>query len=78
MARACRIHNIKHFREIRGSLDLSNVFVLATGPLTSDIISQSDRVSIEFISPPTRIWGSIYVGTRRTFVTEDFRVGVKN
>ena len=54
------------------------VLVFATGPLTSDIISQSDRVSIEFISPPTGIWGSIYVGTRRTFVTEDFKVGVKN
>ncbi len=54
----------KHFREIKGPLDPSNILVFATGPLTSDIIPQSGRVSIGFISPLTGIWGSTHVGTR--------------
>ncbi|BDR93554.1 aldehyde ferredoxin oxidoreductase family protein [Vulcanisaeta souniana] len=54
----------KHLRGIKGPLDPSNILVFATGPLTSDIIPQSGRVSIGFISPLTGIWGSTHVGTR--------------
>ncbi len=52
----------KHLRGgIKGPLDPSNILVFATGPLTSDIIPQSGRVSIGFISPLTGIWGSTHV-----------------
>ncbi len=48
--------------------------MFAAGPLTSDIIPQSGRVSIGFISPLTGIWGSTHVGTR--FAYELKRAGL--
>jgi len=54
----------RRFRDIKGPLDQSNVLVFASGPLTSELIPQSGRVSIGFISPLTGIWGSAHVGTR--------------
>ncbi|MCG2865828.1 MAG: aldehyde ferredoxin oxidoreductase family protein [Vulcanisaeta sp.] len=54
----------KRFRDIKGPLDPSNILVFASGPLTSELIPQSGRVSIGFISPLTGVWGSTHVGTR--------------
>ena len=54
----------KRFRDIKGPLDPSNTLVFASGPLTSELIPQSGRVSIGFISPLTGVWGSTHVGTR--------------
>ncbi|MGC8608130.1 MAG: aldehyde ferredoxin oxidoreductase N-terminal domain-containing protein, partial [Vulcanisaeta sp.] len=63
----------KRLREIKGPLDPSNVLVFASGPLTSDLIPQSGRVSVGFISPLTGIWGSAHIGTR--FAYEMKRAG---
>ncbi|ADY01447.1 Aldehyde ferredoxin oxidoreductase [Vulcanisaeta moutnovskia 768-28] len=63
----------KRLREIKGPLNPSNVLVFASGPLTSDLIPQSGRVSVGFISPLTGIWGSAHIGTR--FAYEMKRAG---
>lgn len=54
----------KNFHEIRGPLDPSNIIVFASGPLTSEIIPQSGRLSAAFISPLTGIFGATHIGTR--------------
>jgi len=57
----------KRFRDIKGPFDPSNILVFASGPLTSELIPQSGRVSIGFISPLTGVWGSTHVGTRFSY-----------
>jgi len=36
----------KRFRDIKGPLDPSNILVFASGPLTSELIPQSGRLSL--------------------------------